>query len=256
MLSEFTSGLVQRVVSVVPGIFNHNTSRVPLQLNSMVPMLAQLIPFMIFAANGVNVARVSEDITEVNGAAMGFPHAPVEGKVTRRAYRVRERRRWTWQEKGKFVAPDQIPTVPAPNSMNDGGRVDGVSATPNGVHDVGDGPRCITPLACAKVGIPVMSRHGVPLEHADPVSRGQYLSSSPVFPQNTSWADMAENEDESNVEGESTVIDGDGVKTSNVGGSVLVPSVHASVGSVEVSFSDLSNIDRLLEEPFSEVRPR
>ncbi|KAJ4961658.1 hypothetical protein NE237_021568 [Protea cynaroides] len=268
---------------------------------------AVVLPLELSAAN-----------TEINGAAVGFTHAPVEGSVTRRAYRGRKRR-WTWQEKGKYIAPNKNPAVYAPNILNDGGRVERVSSAPNGLHDesckrhveqqnMGSEPgisnsdpkdpvinsSCATattssglvpvavsaPLASANVSIPIMSRHGVQLDHTNSVCRGETLNSTPVLPQNTSWADMAENDDESDVDGENAMIDGDGVRTNEVGGSVLVPGVHASaspppsssqfltivqrtggcsvvstgqMGSIEVLFSDLSTIDRVLEEPFSEI---
>ncbi|KAJ4976305.1 hypothetical protein NE237_001411 [Protea cynaroides] len=78
------------------------------------------------------------------------------------------------------------------------------------------------PLASATVSIPVMSRHGALLDHTNSISRRVNLNSSLVFPQNTSWADMAKNEDDSDVDGE-IAVDGDRVRTSEVGDSILVP---------------------------------
>ncbi|KAJ4980879.1 hypothetical protein NE237_031716 [Protea cynaroides] len=333
MLLEFTSDLVQCVVLAVPGVFNHNPSRVPLQLNSLVLELAQLIPSMIFTANGVNAARVSEgrDLLALLMAAASGIEVSVPMLIGASGVEVYARSFGAHAPLlpieisspiGSIVllhgipSPNGIPAtveflyaLSAANTEVNGTAVglprhqlrgqslveligagkeeEEVSAPPNGLHDVGDGPRescksqveqqnmcfdpgnlnsdpkdpiiissCATatttsslvpvivysPLASATVGIPVMSGHRVPLDQIDPVSRGQYLNSSPVLQQNTSWVDMVENEDESNVEGENTVIDGDGVRTSNVGGSILVPGAHASVSTPPSSSQFLTTV--------------
>ncbi|KAJ4942651.1 hypothetical protein NE237_008310 [Protea cynaroides] len=267
MLLDFTNDLFKHVVLAVPGVFSHNSSRVPLQIHGF---YSEWDP-----ADGVLPLTSIAKNNEINEAIVGFTHAPVEGSVTCQ----------TRQEKGKSITPNQNPTVSTPNTLNDGGRVEGVSLAPNGVHDVGDGPRvdscksqveqqnmcfdlgnsnsdpkdpvinsscAITfttigvslPLDSATEGIPFMPGHGVPLDHTDPISRGKLKFFSWVL----FWCDAhAFVSPQPSFSQFLTVVQG-------TSGCSVVST--GQMGFVEVSFSDLSTIDRLLKEPFSEVRPR
>ncbi|KAJ4968846.1 hypothetical protein NE237_015547 [Protea cynaroides] len=442
VLPEFANELVRRVASAAAGEVKANASRVSFQMNSMVPASAQSNPTLIFSANGVNTARVSDDRNQqafsmastsdggasvpvvapiplfggslphvitsisVNPAAVVFPNEstviPAAVALPHALSAANSIVNDTAVGFSNFPIPAG-PSVPNPlNDVGDGPRVLGVDAVPNGLNEVADGPRVggvegrsfaavlqsngaasfhrlvngggITrvmipeetydkrllmfqysligrfdargillediekepviykdsPVKCAKCGafghsqesykshvgqqnvsfdfgnpnfdpkdpviisscatvitssglapvgvsspftnasvdIPVtpgipplvMSRHGVPLDHTVSINRGQILSPSPLLPQNQSWADIVENEDDSDNEGENTVVDGDEDRVNDAGThtSISLPlpiSSHSLttvqgiggcsivstglVGSVEVSFFDL-----------------
>ncbi|KAJ4974237.1 hypothetical protein NE237_007411 [Protea cynaroides] len=116
------------------------------------------------------------------------------------------------------------------NRSNDSGNPNSDPKEPvssSGPSSVSEPVGVSAPLPCASVGITIFSRvpdsiiprQGVLLDHAVSISRENFASPIPLVPQNQSWADMAENEDDSDAD---TRIDEDGVRDDDVEGSILV----------------------------------